>query len=196
MDADGIDNNIEDAAPNNDDGNGDATPDSEQKTVTSLSLQATNQYVTLEIISTCPELEAVDEANVETGEDYIFPFGAVEFTVPCSSAEVKLYFHGAGDLTGYNYRKLRANNTWFNYQNATFGSEIIDGETVATVTLNLTDGGPEDYDGEVNGSIHDPGGPALLAPDSTIPIWDWWHMIILGIVLGGYFAFRKTPNTA
>ncbi|MDC1068273.1 hypothetical protein OAQ99_03835 [Candidatus Kapabacteria bacterium] len=189
IDADGVDNELEALAPNSGDGNADGIQDSEQITVSSIPINS--QYVTLEIISSCPEMNEVDQAIIEQTEDYIFPLGAVEFKVPCSSAEVKLFFHGIEDLTGYNYRKKQADGNWFNYSNAVFGQEIIDGETVSTVTLTLTDGGPEDYDGIVNGIIHDPGGPAVLSPNSSIPIWDWWHLFVACGVLGVYF-WRKS----
>jgi hypothetical protein len=188
IDSDGVTQAIEDAAPNSGDGNNDGIADSKQAEVTSILIE--KAYVTLEILSSCPELQNVSEAAIESNSEYIFPFGAVEFDIPCAAAEIKLYFHNTEDLTGFNYRKQRSNGTWFNFKDAVFNTEIIDGKSVGTVILQLQDGFVEDNDGEFNGRITDPGSPALLASSSTIPIWDWWHLAFVGLGLVFYF-WRK-----
>jgi hypothetical protein len=190
QDNDGVSDETENNAPNNGDGNGDGILDSEQASVASIFLESTGEFATIELISSCTELQNVSESNSEIGGNYQFPFGVLEFTIPCSTAEVKVYFHGVSDLTAYNYRKLRANGDWFNFTKVTYSQEVIDGQTVATATLQLTDGGPEDFDGVVNGFIHDPGGPALALPDASIPIWRWWHLALLGGVIG-IWLWRK-----
>jgi hypothetical protein len=188
-DADGIATVIDDEAPNSGDGNGDGIPDSQQIKVASLPIQ--NQYVTMELLSDpCSQLQDVIESDTDSDGNFIFPFGAIEFRIPCSSGEVKFYFHGTNDLSGFNYRKLKSDNTWFSFENVMFGQEVINGNTVATAILLLRDGGAEDYDGEVNGVIYDPGGPALLASSSTIPIWDWWHLIVVFTLLT-FIIYRK-----
>ena len=53
---------------------------------------------------------------------------------------------------------------WYMFPGAAFGSEVIDGDSVTTVELSLTDGELGDSTG-VDGQIVDPGGPALFVPE-------------------------------
>lgn len=188
FDCDGISNRIERRSPFDGDANGDGILDFEQRNVSSLLVD--EHYVTLELTNEeCNELYEVGEVDTDVQKLFSFPYGAVEFKVNCSFAVVKLYFHGIDDLSGFEYGKLSARNSWFEFEKAIIGTEELNGSTVATVTLTLTDGGPEDYDGQLNGSIHDPGGPAILNVDANIPIWDWWWVLLL--IGGGWYAWRK-----
>jgi len=125
--------------------------------------------VTVEVGGACSALQDVET----TGEDdagapdasFDYSLGLVGFRLPCASASVKLYFHGTPFLT-QPYRKYGpttpgspGTTTWYTLDTAGFGSELIGGQTVATVTLPLSDGALGDDTG-VDGEIVDPGGPA------------------------------------
>jgi hypothetical protein len=169
-DDDGAADTLEAAAPNGGDGNGDGTPDSAQDSVASLP-DAGSSYVTIETSGACAELAHVD-VNAESGAaaadpSFDYPYGVARFELPCASATVKLFFHGTSSLAA-PYRKYGpttpgapATAGWYTLGSAVFGSQVVGGDTVATVTLSLSDGALGDATG-VDGTIVDPGGPALL----------------------------------
>lgn len=182
----------EKSSPNSGDGNGDGLQDVNQSSVASLLNTYTSKYITIVSLdgNTVSNSEIIAPPSTES--TYHYPGSLSMFTVSGSTATVKLYFHNVTSLNGYIYRKKKANGEFFNFTNYTFGSEVINGKLVATATLTLTDGGPEDYDGVVNGSITDPGGPAILAANANIPIWDWRYLSLLVVLFGiGNFKINK-----
>jgi hypothetical protein len=79
---------------------------------------------------------------------------------PGTTVTMTVTFHTG--LAGSSYYKLRSNGTWFDFSShAAFSGN--------TVTLTLTDGGAGDDDGDENGEILDPGGPANVAV-AQVPI--------------------------
>lgn len=123
---------------------------------------------------------------------YYYPYGFINFKVQASQTQVKIYFHGTSSFAGYNYRKLFADNLMRNYDFAEFGSEILGGSTVATVTLTLIDGGIGDSDGIVNGIITDPGGPAILASTNIPTLSEWARIVLISMLLIlGVWKIRK-----
>jgi alpha-tubulin suppressor-like RCC1 family protein len=179
---------VEDDAPNNGDANNDGIQDSQQDYVSSIFNNYTNKYITIESL----DGYSISLAEIQYPNDVLnyYPASLVKFTISQSRARVKIYYHNIQSLAYYSFKKLNSQNTLFNFTNYTFGSEVIDGKTVATATLTLTDGGPEDYDGIVNGSITDPGGPAILAADANIPVLDWRWLSLL-LVLFGIVAWKR-----
>jgi hypothetical protein len=85
------------------------------------------------------------------------------------------------------YGKTAANQTDHWYQldanRAVFASDRM------SVTLTLTDGGAGDHDLLANGTIVDPGGPALVEP-TAVPTLSEWAMIFLASLMG-MFAFAR-----
>ena len=85
------------------------------------------------------------------------------------------------------YGKTAANPTdhWYQLEanRAVFSSDRM------SVTLTLTDGGAGDNDLLANGTIVDPGGPALVTPD-PIPTLSEWAMILMASLMG-LFAFTR-----
>lgn len=183
---------IETLAPNDGDGDNDGTPDSEQSNVASLKNNFTDKYITIKSLNgnsiTNTEIQSASDDN-----QYYYPGSLSKFTISGSTARVKLYFHNVSSLHGYSYRKKKANGGFFNFTNYTFDTEVINGKTVATATLNLTDGGPEDYDGVVNGVIVDPGGPAILSSVASIPVWDdvSRYSFLLILLVFGLYKLKK-----
>jgi hypothetical protein len=86
------------------------------------------------------------------------------------------------------YGKTAANQTDHWYQldasRAVFASDRM------SVTLTLTDGGAGDHDLLANGTIVDPGGPALVAAPAAIPTLSEWAMILMASLMG-LFAFAR-----
>jgi trypsin len=163
--------------PNNGDGNGDGVIDNLQSSVQTILDYSSNYYVTIQSTDGYSINELV--ASEYLGDDnYTFPFGQFEFKINASQATIKIYFHATSDLSNYTYRKLFADGNYRQFENVTFSTETIGGNQVAVATLTLTDGGPGDYDGIVNGVIYDPGGPSLPV-SANIPFWDWWYLFIL-----------------
>jgi hypothetical protein len=187
IDGDGIPNQVELDAPNGGDANGDGTSDIFQLNVASILDSNSNRYLTVESTS-----DLVQDLNVftETDDNYIYPYGLNEFKLNASFDSVKIIYHDITNLDGLVYRKQKADNEYVTYD-AEFSQIEIDGKTVAQVTLFLIDGGLGDFDGEVNGVIFDPGGPAFLNPDSSVPFWDWWHLALLGVIISIHL-YRKS----
>jgi hypothetical protein len=192
-DGDGVSAEIEDGAPNNGDGNGDGTPDSQQANVASLPSATGQGYITIVVLGECSHLENVQtytEAFQGNDPSFSYPFGLVGFRINCNSATIKFIFHGATNLNGYSFRKYGPtppnfnNPQWYTLPNVVFGQELIGGQTVATATFTLTDGGRGD-DTAVDGWINCPAGPGQ--PEqviSAIPTMTEWGMVILIGLLG------------
>ncbi len=176
VDGDGIIDSLESLAPNSGDGNNDGIQDSQQANIASFE-SISGSFVTIESI-TCDYLFNVKNNTKISDGKFEFPFGVLSFSAPCSSAEVKIYFHGIVSLDGFTYRKLLPNDNYGQFENVIFSTETIEDNQVAVATLSLIDGGLGDYDGIVNGVIYDPGGPALPIT-ANIPVWDWWWVIVL-----------------
>jgi len=182
---------IEDGAPNNGDGNGDGIPDRLQDNVASIRNAGNREYITL-AVEDCDYMFDVNPLPSNDPEAYLFPYGMVEFKVPCSEANVTLIFHSLPAFTDFVYRKISSAGNYFEFTNARFGQMQVGGKTVATVRLNLKDGGPEDFDGIINGVIYDPGGPATLAT-ANIPLFNFTTrlIIIFGLLFAGAIYIRK-----
>jgi hypothetical protein len=204
-DNDGVADSIEKTAPNSGDGNNDGKPDSEQTDVTSL-VNTIGDFITMEVSGGCSVSQAVAAVNPPVTDplNYTYPLGLLEFRLPCETATVKVYYHGVSDLDGYDYRKYGpvppdfSAAQWYTLDTAIFGSEMIDGNQVATVQFNLADAGLGDDTGD-DGVIVDAGGPGLpvavtpppvvLPPAATpsakpIPVLGPWMILLLSGLLG------------
>jgi hypothetical protein len=88
------------------------------------------------------------------------------------------------------YGKTAANTTdhWYQLD----ASRAVFANDRMSVTLTLTDGGAGDHDLLANGTIVDPGGPALVPPVETAPIptLSEWAMIFLASLMG-MFAYAR-----
>ena len=204
-DNDGIADSIEDNVSDGD-GNGDGTLDRLQANVGSLPTATGIGYMTVEAPLNCTmtHVNAIAEPNNPADSDYDFPYGLVEFRLLCNSANVKIYFHGAGSLEGYTYRKygptppnFNAAN-WYTLPNVTYGTSNIGGNTVAYAEFTLIDGGLGDDTG-VDGVIVDQGGPGIPAAtgvnaDSTpVPTMSEWGIILTGLFMlfASFVMIRK-----
>ena len=202
-DGTGVPSGIQDAGPNGGDGNGDGTQDSKQTTVASLPSATGEAYLTVEI-SGCDQIEQVEAYTYwsvgASDPGYSYPFGLLGFTIPCSSATVRIYYHGAANLDGYIYRKYGpippygGASIWYTMTGVTFGTEEIGGETVpyAQFVLTVSQLG-DDTDGL---PIIDQGGPGL--PNPAIPTLSEWGVIIFALLMAGtaiVFMRRRSDMT-
>ncbi|MCP4697790.1 MAG: hypothetical protein GY862_13200 [Gammaproteobacteria bacterium] len=148
-DNDGIPSLVEDAAPNNGDGNGDGIPDSEQIDAVSFPSPLTGAYLTLYIPKCTPGSVRVEEERAQPEEDqgYYYPLGVPVFVLDCPwrRVEANVYYHGAvvpsgGACRGYGMRE----GGWNTLPGALLYTTEIGGQTAALVRFTLSDGEPGD----------------------------------------------------
>jgi hypothetical protein len=211
-DGDGVDSSVEDAVPSDPsssiqptgDGDGDGILDSLEHNVTSLPVGEPGKgYVTL--ISSCDQnlnVQTTTEAALGNDPTYDAPFGYVGFktcnggvacTGTCSSAVIKLIFHGAGDLSSAVLRKYGP-TTPGNPATAkfyTFTPVTISGNMM---TYTLNDGQLGDAT-VVDGMIVDPVAPAVTAANA-VPAMTPWALAAAVLLLGSValFALRRRQN--
>lgn len=151
--------------PNDGDANGDGIDDSLQAYVDGMVNPVTGAYAVLEADPAC----TVDELDVNaSGIDdpgFAYPVGLMDFTLDCGTpgftTTVKQYYYGSYDSALVVARKLRADNSYVTIAGATAENVTIGGQQVLTLTFQITDGSELDNDGDANGTIVDPSGPAL-----------------------------------
>ncbi|MEZ4267514.1 MAG: choice-of-anchor U domain-containing protein [Myxococcota bacterium] len=164
-DADGVPDAVEDGAPNNGDGNGDGIRDKSQPEVSSTKTSA-GDYVTL--VTSAGALKAVtSQAPAQpTPAGVAFPVDAISYQIaglaPGASVTVQVILStGIPAWAYWKYGPEPGNATphWYDFS--------FDGSTGAvatnrtTLTLTFVDGGRGDDDQTANGTITDPGAPAL-----------------------------------
>ena len=141
--------------------------------------------------------------------DYIFmndvfehlsdPIGVLRMLRSKLVPDGRIFFHGATSPLP-PYRKygptipgVPGTAAWCSLPGATFGTAVVGGATVQTVTLSLVDGALGDATA-VDGMIVDPGGVAASAPG--IPALGSWGVATLSALLlgAGALALRRRPS--
>ena len=175
-DNDGVSREIENTAPNNGDGNNDGILDSQQANVTSFTSPITGKPVTLAVSSEeapclLSDVSLISGSDLPNDAAYAYPVGLFDFSVACGdpgfTANVTQYFYDAPS-SEFVMRKL-ANEQYTTITDTSFGSTVIGGRDVLAVSYDVTDGGALDADGEENGVVVDPAGPAVSNAVSAIP---------------------------
>ena len=200
LDSDGATNSIEDAAPNNGDGNGDGIADRLQPTVTSYIANNTGIYSTL-MTQGCSENGTVSSVNVaslnQRDNGYSYPYGLTDFKLNCSRGDtvnVTLLLHTDMNPAQYLPRKFNAVTKVFSgIDGSTLTQETIGGESALKLTYSATDGGSHDEDGTANGIIVDPVGLATENGGTLIPTGRSLYIIIpIGLLmfLGVGYTYR------
>jgi hypothetical protein len=175
-DGDGISDVVENAGPNNGDGNENGTADSLESNVATFQ-STTGSYVTLvsETGTSLTNVAASD--NPSSGDapgDYTFTRGFFGFTVngltPGAATTVTLILHAKDTSlsTYYKYGPTSDNHAdhWYSFLSyGTTGAEITHGTEQTTVLLSFIDGQRGDDDLSANGEITDVGAPANRTGD-------------------------------
>lgn len=182
-DGDGTIDNIENAAPNNWDFNGDGTKDVLQKKVATTVNSVTTKYISLDtntVWSTCgsQEFNLVWESSLDTQDSSSsYPIGLAKFTLNCTStgatADIKVILDSQYDTSSWVYKKY--NSTTKSYTDmssiVTYDIENIAGMNKTVVKYSITDGSSYDEDGLANGVIVDPSGPSIAIPKPKSSSW-------------------------
>lgn len=170
-DTDGVPSTVEDAAPNNGDGNNDGTPDSNQQNVTSLVNEVSSTYTAVELDPVCTFSDiSITPENGQPNQDGGFDYssGLINFTAGCGtpgySTEVTIVTYGV-DVNGLILRKYNPiTSSYTTIDSAVLTATTINGQPAVTATYQVVDGGPLDTDGVENGVIVDPVGFAKITP--------------------------------
>lgn len=178
-DSDGVNNGVEDAAPNSGDANNDGTPDAQQSNVASFVSPVTEKYVTLTNGGDGPECDitsvsiSAEDENEQNDSGYDYGLGMVDFTAQCEnegdSVTVTILFHD--ETLDENYQLRKYNPTTGLY--AEIADPYVDyfewneSDSGFFVSYVVQDGGELDVDGLTNAVIEDPVGVALAATQSS-----------------------------
>jgi hypothetical protein len=197
-DGDGVLDVDEATGPNGGDANNDDIQDSEQGNVISFTNSVSGKAVALIVSEECVFTQHSSLGEQATGtvdEAYDYSEGLLGFTADCStsgfSANVThIYFDTthAGETT----RKYNASTQQYaDIAGVTITQQNIAGRAVTTVSYVVTDGGANDEDGVVNGSIKDPAGLATAVQSLASTGQPLFMIILVAICLmsiaGGFF---------
>jgi len=170
-DGDGVIDTVEDSLASNSDGNGDGIKDSQQSNVTSTPNGTNDSYVTLAATGDCSdvhEFSIVPEPELEVqDEDFDYPVGLNSFVMNCATiggdAEVTFFYDKEYDTSDWLFRKYDEEGKVFSdiTDIVKFSTAEVGDITVTTASYTVVDGGSTDTDGEENGVIVDPAGPAV-----------------------------------
>ena len=175
-DMDGVDDGVENEAPNGGDANQDGTADSEQSHVASLHSSVTGEYVSL-VSAPGTSLVAVRAVENPSPGDLppgvVFPLGLFQFSVqglaPGAATSVELLLPNGLEIdTYYKFGPTPSNGTdhWYDFVwDELTGVEISEGK----LDLHFIDGSRGDDDLSANGTVMEPGGPAQVLGSFFFP---------------------------
>lgn len=170
-------------APMGYDGNSDGTPDATQPNVASFPNAGDGRYVTLAVASPAGLFEVAPEEPGEAPPRLEFPYGLFNFRiadadgmtptspVPGGFITADLYLPDS-DLGGFKYWKL-GHSPVFNWYEFVRSGGIGPRFDPGVVHLDFIDGQIGDDDLSANGSIFDPGGPALILDEPSTSAANW-----------------------
>jgi len=175
-DNDGATDTEEQTAPNSGDANNDGQQDAEQKDVTSFVNPSTNTYAVLENTNNCQNTNVSQQRISDLAKadgSYVYPAGLMNFTLVCGApgmtVTVNQYFYGISTTNLVARKYDSRTNTYSTISDAIISLVTLDGQQVIKISYNITDGGPLDEDGLVNGTVVDPSGPAVLSTSVVAP---------------------------
>jgi uncharacterized protein len=190
-DGDGVDDVIEQAAPNGGDGNGDGISDHTQATVASLPAATGSGYLTLQSSCSLREVYVTTESAMPSDDHgFEYPHGMIAFRAPCTSATFSLFVYGSGAVSSYRkYGPLPPGgpSQWYQLPGASFQVVTVGSLHPRRIDFALRDGGTGD-DTPVDGVIVDQGGPA--EPTATIPTLDQWALLALAMAMAAFAALK------
>jgi streptogramin lyase len=159
-DSDGVTSEAEAGAPNGGDGNNDGIADKNQPNVVSLPSTVNSKYITLAATGgTCGNITSINTSSKSNTSSLSFPAGAVNFTSGCvtpgQTMNAELIFYGTYDLAQATLQKING-STITEVTGVTKSLVTIGGQPAIKFSYKVVDGGVNDQDGIVNGTIVDP----------------------------------------
>ena len=198
--AEGIPPEVEDAAPNNGDGNGDGIPDSEQDNVTSFPSAAGDVYITIENLyesgrsaraaSDCSanfDVRSLAEESLEDNPSLEFPYGLTTYSFACSPVRFRIYYHGADSLDDtvfYGYGPIPDNwdlPVWYKLPDVTVGTKLVGDVETPYAIIGLSQGCLGDHTPDL--PVTGLSGPARAAAIPPIPSIGPWGAGVLSLAL-------------
>ena len=194
-DKDGVPDSTEESGPNKGDGNFDGIPDSQQGNVATLP-DLHGKYVTLATdASSLIGVKTIRNPHPSDSPDHvvgamIFPFGFFEYKLeglrPGGSATVTMYVNGTLPSAYFKYGYTPDNRSlhWYNFAYAgTTGAQFIPSNQAGVpnqVVLHFVDGQRGDDDLAINGSIDEPGAPAvrIFATPATAFVTSSYELVL------------------
>lgn len=203
VDSDMTSDSDEANGPNVGDANNDGLNDGSQGYVNASINPITGKYIAIETQG-CDEVSNVQigqEPSAENAKDKNndYPAGLVGFDARiCSvgaTATISVYYYGNYDASKFSLRKYRSSdNAYSMITGVSYNNFTIDGHAVLKATYSITDGGPLDDDGMVNGSISDPVGLALgVASAPNTGLGHQNGILTASSVLAGFILVASTP---
>jgi hypothetical protein len=153
-------------------------PDCNQGYVACFTSAVTGSEVVLEVEDSCEitsrGISEESSNSITDPENYSYPLGLVDFVLECQNSgdtiTVTQYYYET-QTDNYVLRKYNPNTeSYFTINDHTIEDVTVNGSQALRVTFEVTDGGELDVDGEANGEIIDPAGPALQQTSPNSPI--------------------------
>lgn len=151
------------------DSNGDGELDILQSQVATVALPDADRAVLESESCVISRLGLADRemvANVTL--DYDYPLGLFDFALNCQepgrSEVVRVIFDQVYDVTEWEYHKYKNGSYLDISEVVSYETVLVDSVEKTVATYTIQDGGPLDADGETNGVILDPAGPAVVVP--------------------------------
>lgn len=201
INTDGAPAAVEDAAPNNGDGNGDGIQDSEQGNVTSQPNPVTGGYTTLEVTGgNCPFvnfLQTFAQSSLPFKDDGLqYPLGLWNYSFDCygvgKQASVRIFLNKTYNTSNWEWRKYNSLTQQFSTMQPEVGyaAPAVGATPLTTVSYHVIEGGPLDEDGVANGTFTDPNGPTFAETLPTNPLANtgqniFWIIALALTLLGG-----------
>ena len=198
--AEGIPAEVEDAAPNNGDGNGDGIPDSEQENVTSFPSAVGDVYITVENLyesgrsaraaNNCSanlDVRSLVEESLEDNPSLEFPYGLTTYSFACSPVRFRIYYHGGDSLDDtafYGYGPTPDNwdlPVWYKLPDVTVGTKLVGDVETPYAIIGLSQGSIGDHTPDL--PVTGLSGPARAAAIPPIPSIGPWGAGVLSLAL-------------
>lgn len=151
--------------------NGDGIDDREEERIATLINKVQvggERYQTLRLHSNTARIRSftnITEAEAANDNAFNYPLGLYRFVAevePGSTETVTIYLDDVYQTSDWVYRKYNTNTATFTNisSNVTYGTAVVDGELVTTISYDIVDNGPLDLDNRL-GFILDPAGPGV-----------------------------------
>ena len=159
FDNDGVGEDVEAAAPNNGDGNGDGVPDNEQNDVASLPA-LDGSYLTIDGLGCAFDGVLITEGSEE---EFAYPLGLLNFTADCATMDLEVIAH---NNLRFEPRQCQGEG-FVPIANVTTETDLLAGNAVTRLGYSLADGGELDAQTGPDAQITHCVGFAVPRPTAT-----------------------------